>query len=168
MFFSRRILVKKCARLLQWVVFFDTKVPLFCSFVQQPQTSTTSNLNNSKLRSASKTKRKNKTDVHNLEITLRIPPLFFGTMRLFENFWIEYFSPKGPPSIFLMFCNTMDVKKLQRVPPFTFFGTVTLFKNLIKNFFLGNFFMSPKGPPFNFLKFFATSWSFTKPEGFPF
>ena len=27
--------------------------------------------------------------------------------------------------------------------------------------------MSPKGPPFDFFKFFATSWSFTKPEGSP-
>ena len=53
----------------------------------------------------------------------------------------------------------MDVKKSQRVPPFTFFGTVTLFKNLIKNFcppfnFFSNFLQpagvsqSPKGPPF--------------------
>ena len=52
-------------------------------------------------------------------------PLFFGTMRLFETFWI---APKGPPSFASIFCNTMDVKKSQRVPPFTFFGTVTLFK----------------------------------------
>ena len=52
------------------------------------------------------------------------PPTFFGTMRLFETFWNEIFPQRVPPSIFLMFCNTMDVKKSQRVPPFTFFGTV--------------------------------------------
>ena len=125
--------------------FFRHERSTFCSFVQQPpllQTSTTPTSE------ASKTKRKNKTDVHNLEITLRIPT-FFGTMRLFETFWIEIFSPKGPPSIFLMFCNTMDVKKSQRVPPFTFFGTVTLFKNLIKKIFR-KFFHVSKGSPLHF------------------
>ena len=111
--------------------FLDTKGPLFCSFVQQPQTSTTSNLNNSNLRSASKTKRKNQTDVHNLEITPRIPPLFSELCDFLKLFGLNIFPQRVPPSIFLMFCNTMDVKKLQRVPPFTFFGTVTLFKNLI-------------------------------------
>ena len=64
----------------------------------------------------------------------------------------------------------MDIKKSQRVPPFTFFGTVTLFKNLIEKFFweifsclqrvpysiFYNFLQpagvsqSPKGPPFKF------------------
>ena len=82
-------------------------------------------------------------------------------MRLFETFWI---APKGPPSFVSIFCNTMDVEKSQRVPPFTFSGTVTLFKK-----FLGNFFHVPKGFPLQFLfSFFATSWSFTKPEGSPF
>ena len=115
--------------------FFRHERSTFCSFVQQPQTSTTSNLNNSNLRSASKTKSKNKTDVHNLEITLRIPTFFRNYATFFETFWIEFFPQRVPPSIFLMLCNTMDVKKSQRVPPFTFFGTVTLFKNLIKKFF---------------------------------
>ena len=43
----------------------------------------------------------------------------------------------------------MDVKKSQKVPPFTFFGTVTLQKSHFKKF-LGIFFKSPKVPPFNF------------------
>ena len=47
----------------------------------------------------------------------------------------------------------MDARKFQRVPPFTFFGTVTLFKNHNIKFFLGNFFKSLKGPPFNFFIF---------------
>ena len=144
--------------------FLDTKCPLFCSFVQQPQTSTTSNLNNSNLRSASKTKRKNKTDVHNLENTPW--PHFFSAL------FLKFFGlhQRVPPSFVSIFCNTMDVKKLQRVPPFTFFGTVTLFKNLINKFFgeifsclqrvplqfFSNFLQpvgvsqSPKGPPFKF------------------
>ena len=61
----------------------------------------------------------------------------------------------------------MDVKKLQRAPSFTFFGTVTLFKNLILKNFSGNF-SCPQRLPFNFFfHFFATSWSFAKPEGSP-
>ena len=108
--------------------------------------STTSNLNNSNLRSASKTKRKNKTtDVQNLENTLRIPHriTFFGTMRLFETFWI---APKGPPSFVSIFGNTRNVKKLQTVPPFRIFATVTFSRqNLIFKIF-GIFLRSPKGP----------------------
>ena len=119
---------RKCARLLQWVVFFRHERSTFCSFVQQPpqlQISTTPTSE------ASKAKRKNKTDVHNLEITLRIPT-FFRNYATFWNFLDWNFFPKGSPlQFFLMFCNTMDVKKSQMVPPFTFFGTVTLFKNLI-------------------------------------
>ena len=130
--------------------FLDTKGPFFCSFVQQLQISTTSNPNNSNLRSASKTKRKNKTDVHNLEITLKIPHFFSELCDFLKLFGLNIFPQRVPPLIFLMFCNTMDVKKSQSVPPFTFFGTVTLFKNLIKKIFLGNFFMSPKGSPLQF------------------
>ena len=89
-----------------------------------------------------------------------IATLFFGTMRLFETFWI---APKGPPSFVSIFCNTMDVKKSQRVPPFTFFGSVTLFKNL-----LGNFFMSPKGPPFIFFHFLQPAGVSQSPKGPPF
>ena len=140
--------------------FLDTKGPLFCSFVQQPQTSTTSNLNNSNLRSASKTKRK-KTDVHNLEITPRIPHFFSELCDFLKLFGLNIFPQRVPPSIFLMFCNTMDVKKLQRVPPFTFFGTVTLFKNLIKKFY-GKFFHVSKGSPLHFLKIFCNQLEFHK------
>ena len=35
------------------------------------------------------------------------------------------------PSFVSMFCNTMDLKKNPKGSPFTFLGTVTLFKNLI-------------------------------------
>ena len=135
----------------------------FCSFVQQPpqlQTSTTPTSE------ASKTKRKNKTDVHNLEITLRIPT-FFRNYATFWNFLDWNFFTKGSPlQFFLMFCNTMDVKKSQRVPPFTFFGTVTLFKNLIKKIFR-KFFHVSKGSPFNFLKIFCNQLEFHKARRVP-
>ena len=70
-------------------------------------------------------------------------------MRLFETFWIEIFSPKGPPSIFFDVLQHNGCQKIAKGPPFTFFGTVTLFKNLIKKFF-GNFFHVSKGSPLQF------------------
>ena len=136
--------------------FLDTKGPLFCSFVQQPQTSTTSNLNNSNLRSASKTKKKQNRRPQPRKHTLA--PLFLKFFGLHQ---------RVPTSFVSIFCNTMDVKKSQRVPPFTFFGTVTLFKNLIKNFFLGNIFMSPRGPAFNFFLIFCNQLEFHKARMVP-
>ena len=62
----------------------------------------------------------------------------------------------------------MDVKKLQRVLPFTFFCTVTLFKNLIlKNF--GKFFQVPKGSPLQFFfHFLQPAGDSQSPKGPPF
>ena len=55
-----------------------------------------------------------------------IAPLFFGTMRLCETFWIAL---KGP--LFICF-DILQHNGCQEIAnPFTFFGTVTLFKNLI-------------------------------------
>ena len=70
------------------------------------------------------------------------------------------------PSFVPIFCNTMDVKKSQRVPPFTIFGTVTLFENLISKIFSRIFKKSLKGP-FIFFSYFAINWNFKKPEGSP-
>ena len=61
----------------------------------------------------------------------------------------------------------MDVRKSQKVPPFTFFGTVTLFKNHILKF-LGNFFKSFKGPPFNFFHILQPTGVSQSPKGPPF
>ena len=47
--------------------------------------------------------------------------------------------------------------------PKTFYGTVTLFKNLTFCFFFRTFFKSPF-----FFSTFATNWSFKKPNGPPF
>ena len=89
------------------------------------------------------------------------PTFFRHYATFFKIFWI---APEGPPSFVSIFCNTMDVKKLQRNPFYIFRHCDTVRKSHLKNF-MGNFFMSPRGPPFNFFEFFATSWSFTKPEG---
>ena len=127
--------------------------------------STTSNLNNFKTQQLQTQKKKQNRRPEPRKHTKDPPiaPLFFGTMRLFETFWI---APKGPPSFVSIFCNTMDVKKSQRVPFYIFRHCDTVQKSHFKNFF-GKFFHVPKGSPI-FFHFFATSWSFTKPEGSPF
>ena len=123
-------------------------------------TSTTSNLNNSNLRSVQNEKQKQNRRPQPRNHT-KDPHFFSELCDFLKLFGLKFFPQRVPPSIFLMFCNTMDVKKSQRVPLFTFFGTVTLFKNLNKKFF-GNFFMSPKGPPFNFFKIFCNQLEFHK------
>ena len=93
-------------------------------------------------------------------------PLFFRHYAtFFETFWI---APKGPPSFVSTFWNTMDVKKIPKGPPFTFFGTVTLFKNLIFKILLGNFFKVPKGLPFNFFHILQPAGVSQSPKGPPF
>ena len=120
--------------------------------------STTSNFNNFKPQQLQPQKRvQNEKKKQNRRPQPRkhtLAPLFFSTF--FEVFWI---APEGPPSFVSIFCNTMDVKKSQRVPPFTFFGTVTLFKNLIQKNFFGKFFHVSKGSP---LRFFS---NFLQPAG---
>ena len=127
--------------------------------------STTSNLNNFKPQQLQPQKRvqnerKNKTDVQNLENTLRIPtlPHFLKLFGLHQ---------RVTPSFVSIFCNTMDVEKSQRVPPFTFFGTVTLFKNLIKKIFLGNF-SCPQRVPLHFFHFLQPARVSQSPKGPPF
>ena len=148
--------------------FFRRVRSTFLKFVQQLQTSTTLNLNNSNLKSASKTKSKNKTDVQNLEITLRIPhsPTFFGAMQLFLKLFGLH--QRVPLHLFRHFATQWMSKKSQRVPPFTFFGTVTQFKNLILNFFLGNFFQVSKGLPFTFFHILQPAGVSQTPKGPPF
>ena len=54
------------------------------------------------------------------------PLPLFGFLRLiFENFLM---SPKGPPFVFLIFCNRTNVKKFTRVSSLRFFGTMRLLK----------------------------------------
>ena len=53
-------------------------------------------------------------------------PIFFSTMRL-EIFWI---APKGLPFVCFDILQQKGCQKIPKGPPFTFFGTVTLLKNL--------------------------------------
>ena len=77
---------------------------------------------------------------------MRLPLPLFGFLRLiFENFLM---SPKGPPFIFLLFCNRTNVKKFKRVSQiFRHYETV---KN---SHFFENFSKSPNGPPSIFLNY---------------
>ena len=128
--------------------------------------STTSNFNNFKPQQLQPQKRvQNEKKKQNRRPQPRkhtLAPLFFSTF--FEVFWI---APEGPPSFVSIFCNTMDVKKSQRVPPFTFFGTVTLFKNLIKNFFWEIFSCLQRVPPSIFFQNFCNQLEFHKVRRVP-
>ena len=81
-------------------------------------------------------------------------------MRLFfEVFWI---ASDGPPFICFDILQHNGCQKIAKDPPFTFFGTVTQKSHL--KFFFWEISCLQRVP----LQFFATSWSFTKPEGSPF
>ena len=137
--------------------------------------STTSNLNNFKPQQLQpqklvqnekkKENRRPQPRKHTKDPTLA--KLFFGTMRLVLKFFGLH---QRVPFICFDILQHNGCQKIAKGPPFTFFGTVTLFKNLIKNFFWGifsclrrvplqfffNFLQSagvpqsPKGPPFKF------------------
>ena len=77
---------------------------------------------------------------------LKVPFGFFSALcDFFSNIFM---SPKGPPSSFLIFCNGMYVKNIQKGPPLTFFGTMWLFLKE-KNFQKFQFFS----------KMFCTVWA---------
>ena len=102
--------------------------------------------------------------------------IFFGTMRLFWKFF--WFPPEGLPSFVSIICNTMDVKKLKKGPPFTFLCKFyvhfyvhfyyrhcdTVQKSQFYHFFR-NFPKSPKGPLFFFI--FCNQLEFHKAQRLP-
>ena len=86
---------------------------------------------------------------------MRLPP-FFGTVTLFKFLIFSefFYCSKGSPINFLILGNRMDVQKIPKGPPFTFFGTMRLigdFKKIEKKF--GKKFSSYIG----FLRAFAVS-----------
>ena len=88
-------------------------------------------------------------------------------MRLFfEVFWI---ASEGPPFICFDILQHNGCQKIAKGPPFTFFGTVTLFKNLIKKIFFGKFFHVSKGSPLHlFVIFLQPAGVSQSPKGPPF
>ena len=109
----------------------------FCSFVQQLE------LRKFKILEPQKrvqNENKNKKDIQNLENTLGSP--FFSTLCDFFNCF--GFHQRVPLQLFRYFA-TQWISKNPIVSPFTYFGAVTLLKNLLQKFF-GSFLMSPKAP----------------------
>ena len=85
--------------LSQWVVFLDTKGPLFCSFVQQHQLELRTSKTYSKRQALVQNKNVN---VQNLEKILKIPVWRFslGFFRHYETFlWFFWIAPKGLPFV---------------------------------------------------------------------
>ena len=114
--------------------------------------STTSNLNNFKHQELQPQKRvQNEKKKQNRRPEPRkytkdppIAPLFFGTMRLFETFWI---APKGPPFICFDILQHNGCQKITKGPPFYIIRHCdTVQKSHFKNFFV-KFFHVPKVPP---------------------
>ena len=95
--------------------FLDTKGPLFCSFVQQPQTSTTSNLNNSQPQKRVQNEKK-KQNRRPQPRKHTLAPLFFNTF--FEVFWI---APEGPPLHLFRYFATQWMSKNRKGSPFYIF-----------------------------------------------
>ena len=144
---------------------FNAIGPLFCSFVQHHQLELRTSKTYSKRQNLVQNKNIDVQNLENIGSLLRCFSVgfFWHYATFFEVFWI---SPKGLPFVCVDILQHNGCQKSQRGPPFTFFGTVTLFKNLILKFFIGNFLKSLKGPPLIF-SYFATYWSFRKPKGSP-
>ena len=79
-----------------------------------------------------------------------------------DFFWIP---PKGFPFVCFDILQHNGCQKIPKGPSFTFFGTVTLFENLIKNFF-PKFFKISQRSPFNFF-LFCTQLEFHKAQRVP-
>ena len=90
-----------------------------------------------------------------------IAPLFFGTMRLFWNFLD---CTKGSPFICFDILQHNGCQKIPKGPPFYIFRHCDTVDKSHSWIFL-EIFSSPQMAPLQFFSYFATSWSFTKPEG---
>ena len=77
-------------------------------------------------------------------------------------FWI---ASEGLPFICFDILQHNGCQKIAKGPPFYIFWHCDTVQKSHLKIFLGKFFHVSKGSPLQFFKFFATSWSFTKPEG---
>ena len=112
---------------------FNAIGQLFYSFVQHHQLELRTSKRYSKRQNLVQNKNIDVQNLKNIGLLVFFTRIFFGTLHFFLKF--SGFHQRVSPSFVQIFCNTMDVKKSQRVPPLTFFDTVTLFKNLILIFF---------------------------------
>ena len=147
--FSKRVFLVgaflvKSARHFQWLVFFFVRLQShsdWATFFTIETTKTTSI--RGQVRSAEISAKGSPFHFlffyRNLQNRTRLKgSIFFRhCATFFENFLM---SQKSPLSSFLIFCNRIYVNKAQRVPPFTFFGTMRHFlkekKSKISSFFL--------------------------------
>ena len=136
--------------------------------------STTSNLNNIKPQQLQPQKRvQNEKKKQNRRPQLRkhtkdptSAPLLFGTRRHFEVFWI---APECPAFICFDILQHNGCQKTPKGPPFYIFRHCdTVQKSHLKNFLLGNFFMSSKGPSSFFFNFLQPAGVSQSPKGPPF
>ena len=121
--------------------------------------STTSNLNNFKpqqlqpqkrVQNGKKKKQNRRPEPRKQTKNPHIAPLFFGTMRLFETFWI---APKGPPFICFDILQHNGCQKIAKGPPFYIFRHCdTVQKSHFKNFF--EIFSCPQRVPLHFFLHF--------------
>ena len=94
-----------------------------------------------------------------------IAPLFSALWDFLKLFGLHQ---RVPLHLFRYFA-TQWMSKIAKGPPFTFFGTVILFKNLIFIKFFGKFFHVPKGsPPQFFFHFLQPAGVSQSPKGPPF
>ena len=134
--------------------------------------STTSNLNNLKPQQLQPQKRvQNEKKKQNRRPQPRNhtkdPPNFSELCDFLKLFGLKFF-PQWPPHQFLDVLQHNGCHKKVKGPPFTFFGTVTLFKNLIKTFFWDFFSCLQRVPPSIFLNFLQPAGVSQSPKCPPF
>ena len=136
--------------------------------------STTSNLNNFKPQQLQPQKRvQNEKKEQNRRPEPRkhtkdppIAPLFFGTMTLFETFWI---APKGPPFICFDILQHNGCQKIAKGPPFYIFRhRDTVQKSHFKKFFWEIFSCPQRVPPSIFFHILQPAGVSQSPKGPPF
>ena len=123
-------------RLLQWLVFFrqfNAIGPLFVHYALLPYVISTSFSTHPKLLTEPFQSRM--VPLSTFFDTMRLSPFFRHWRQVQISLFSEFFyCSKGSPINFLILCNRMDVQKIPKGPPFTFFGTMRLTGDFKKNF----------------------------------
>ena len=145
---------------------FNAIGPLFCSFVEQHQLELRTSKTYSKRQNLVQN---NNIDVQNLKNILRIP-LWCYSIGFFRHCATCFgLCTKGSSLRLFRYFATQWMSKNPKGPPFTFFGTLTQFKNLIyffrKRFFRKFFFKSPRVPPATFFHILLPTGVSQSPKG---
>ena len=135
--FSRRF--RRNSRLLQWLVLFrqfNTIGPLFVHHALLPYVLSTSFSTHPKPHHEIKSHSKAEGSPFHFFDSMSLSPLFrhCETVQISHFFPIFFLLLQMVPHQFLIFCNIIDVQKIPKGPPFTFFGTMRLTGNFKKDF----------------------------------